>query len=31
MRVWIDITNSPHVPFCVPLVRRLRESAGKAA
>jgi len=25
MRVWIDITNSPHVPFFVPLVHRLRE------
>ena len=25
MRVWIDITNSPHVPFFAPLVRRLRE------
>ena len=25
MRVWIDITNSPHVPFFRPLVRLLRE------
>ncbi len=25
MRVWIDITNSPHVPFFRPLIRLLRE------
>ena len=25
MRVWIDITNSPHVPFFRPLLRLLRE------
>ena len=25
MRVWIDITNSPHVLFFAPIVRRLRE------
>ena len=23
MRVWIDVTNSPHVPFFKPLVARL--------
>jgi predicted glycosyltransferase len=26
VRVWIDITNSPHVPFFRPLIRLLRES-----
>jgi predicted glycosyltransferase len=25
VRVWIDLTNSPHVPIFAPLVRRLRE------
>jgi uncharacterized protein len=25
MRIWIDITNSPHVPFFRPLIRLLRE------
>jgi predicted glycosyltransferase len=25
MRVWIDVTNSPHVPFFRPIVRLLRE------
>ena len=25
MRVWIDITNSPHVPFFRPLIEILRE------
>ena len=25
MRVWIDMTNSPHVPFFRPLIRLLRE------
>lgn len=28
MRVWIDITNSPHVPFFAPLVRLLREQGA---
>ena len=27
MRVWIDITNSPHVPFFRPLLRLLREDS----
>ena len=25
MRVWVDITNSPHVPFFRPLLRLLAE------
>ena len=25
MRVWIDITNSPHVLFFAPIIRRLEE------
>jgi predicted glycosyltransferase len=25
MRIWIDMTNSPHVPFFRPLIRRLEE------
>ena len=24
MRIWVDITNSPHVPFFAPLIARLR-------
>src|SRR3954451_8632148 len=24
MRVWIDLTNSPHVPIFAPVIRRLR-------
>lgn len=31
MRVWIDITNSPHVPFFAPLVRLLRERGAAVA
>ena len=25
MRIWVDLANSPHVPFFVPVVRALRE------
>ena len=31
MRVWIDITNSPHVPFFRPLVRLLRERGAEVS
>lgn len=31
MRVWIDITNSPHVPFFAPLVRLLQERGATVA
>lgn len=31
MRVWIDITNSPHVPFFAPLVRLLEERGATVA
>ena len=31
MRVWIDITNSPHVPFFGPLVRLLRERGAEVS
>ena len=24
MRVWVDLTNSPHVPIFVPLIRRMQ-------
>lgn len=29
MRIWIDVTNSPHVPFFRPLVRLLREQGAE--
>ena len=31
MRVWIDVTNSPHVPFFRPLVALLRERGARGA
>lgn len=31
MRVWIDITNSPHVPFFRPLVHLLRERGAEVS
>jgi predicted glycosyltransferase len=31
MRVWIDITNSPHVPFFRPLIRLLEEDGHEVA
>ena len=31
MRVWIDITNSPHVPFFRPLIRLLEEDGHDVA
>jgi len=24
MRVWVDLTNSPHVPIFAPLIRRMQ-------
>src|SRR5207344_315597 len=31
VRVWVDLTNSPHVPVLAPLVRVLRERGDEVA
>src|SRR4051794_21812022 len=31
MRVWIDLTNSPHVPIFAPLIRRMRDRGWDVA